>query len=82
MNDLIKERQEELDRLEQEHADIDKVTQEMTDEHLEMSQHQVYQKYSYLTMEDIQQALGNISLKTATQRDDLLLDQVIGQSQD
>ena len=33
-------------------------------------------------MEDIQQALGNISLKTATQRDDLLLDQVIGQSQD
>ena len=53
----------------------------MTEELDDMSNHFMYKKYAFLTMDDIQFALSNMKIAAATQKKpDLILDQIIGES--
>ena len=50
--------QEKLVCLEKESAEQEQIISEMSQDLEEMSMHQVYQKYAYLTMEDISKAIS------------------------
>lgn len=60
INEELKRKEQLLQQLSNEVQEVKKVNSEMSEDLNEMSQYQIYQKYAYLTMEDIKEGLSNL----------------------
>lgn len=59
----LEEKTKELEALMAEQSNIEKVTLELQADLVEMSKHQVYQKYAYLTMQEIRDVMFQTTCK-------------------